>query len=209
MDEFELTEQIFRTFSDSVFGNNRINALYKKVRDGTATYEDAHAFSVAVGSKLAGAFKKFDITMSGTVTLEQAMEIIGSPLRFGGDLIREYAELAQIELNVRAGLGIAAVSPELNASRIEGLAQTLVDDPEGAELALSERIVNFSQSIIDDHVETNARLHSDLGLKPTIERIYEVRTVNTREEVQTVIRHRRWLIVSGARALLVNSIMRK
>lgn len=54
----ELLERIEKEFKRTFEADSTIRSLYKKIKDGTATYEDAQSFAVKTGELLADTFKR-------------------------------------------------------------------------------------------------------------------------------------------------------
>lgn len=90
-------------------------------------------------------------------------------------VVAENCRQTQSLLNKQANLGIVGQKPELNNDRIQGIVQRIADEDNFDDIKwiLDEPIVNFSQSIVDDSIKSNADLHYKAGLSPKI-----VRTAN-------------------------------
>jgi len=73
----------------------------------------------------------------------------------------------QASLNQKAGLGIKAIKPPLNKSKVDEIINRLSkeDNFEDIKWILDEPIKNFSQAIIDDAVKANAEFQYKAGLK--------------------------------------------
>lgn len=174
MDSLEvLLEKIRESFFAYYEKDRRITGLFNKIRDGTATYVEAHEFAVRVGNDLAKAYK---INLEPKLMeYEEAMTLLQDPLRGNYDLISKYCEEVQSILNQKYGLGIKSVLPDFSIDRVEGLAKAISEaTTEDAAMELfGEQIINFSQSIVDNSVRKNAELASKLGFSPQIVREYE------------------------------------
>ncbi|MCR8969284.1 hypothetical protein [Facklamia sp. 7083-14-GEN3] len=90
-------------------------------------------------------------------------------------LISEVSQEVQTVLNQSAGLGMRGLKPEINQDRIDGIVQRLAleESFDDIKWILGEPVINFSQSVVDDTIKTNAQFHYDAGLKPKI-----IRTAN-------------------------------
>ena len=84
----------------------------------------------------------------------------------------DVTEQVQVALNKRAGIGIKAQVPAINKDRIRGIVDKVSgsDSFADVEWMLKEPIINFSQSIVDDFIRTNAEFQSKLGMRPVITR---------------------------------------
>lgn len=170
-----LFETIQSKFKEKFDESGRISELYKRVRDGTATYQTAQDIAIEVGNILANVFGECihaDILPDGRMYYNIASRIIPPMLENNFDITAEMAKEIQQILNTSAGLGIKAVRPELNQDKIDGI----VDIVSGAEkydeisYMLKDPIVNFTQCVVDDTVRANADFQDKAGLSPKIVR---------------------------------------
>lgn len=169
----ELLNKIQKEFQSGFNKSDKISKLYKKIRDGTATYQEANAFAIETGNILANAYKKYlssDVLPDGKMYYNIAKKILGSTLKNNYELICDVAKQVQEQLNKNAGLGIKAISPELNRDRIDGLIRKVSDADNYDDVAwvLDEPVKNFSQNIVDDSIKTNAEFQAQAGLVPKI-----------------------------------------
>jgi hypothetical protein len=86
------------------------------------------------------------------------------------DLVADYCEAVQTELNKAAGIGIKAIRPELNQDKIDGIVNRLSEEDAFEKISwiLEEPVLNFIQSVVDDAVKENAEFHHKAGLGPKI-----------------------------------------
>lgn len=168
-----LTNNVVDSFYRNYNSNNRISSLYKKIRDGTATYTQANQFAIEVGNILAKSYK-LNIPAE-TMTYEKAMELLSGPLANNYDLISKYCVSVQNIMNTKYKLQVNPVRPKQNLDRVSGLAKAIsyTDDEIEVTKYFGEQIINYSQSIVDDAIHDNAKFFSDLGFKPQIIREYE------------------------------------
>lgn len=150
-----------------------IAQLYKKVRDGTATYEEANEFAIETGEILAAAYTNnisTNVLPDGKMYYNIAQRILEPTLENNYDLITDVTEQVQASLNKNAGIGIKAQVPAMNKDRIRGIVEKVSDSDSFADVEwlLKEPIINFSQSIVDDSIKTNAEFQSKLGMRPVI-----------------------------------------
>ena len=169
----ELLSKIKKAFKAAIEKNKKITVLYERIRDGTATYQEANEFAIEIGESLAEAFKNHlsaDILPDGRMYYNIASRIIPETLQHNHELITEVAAKIQEDLNKRAGIGIKAIKPELNEDRIKGLVEKVsnAEDYNDVAWVLDEPIVNFSQSIVDDFIRENVEFQGAAGMRPKI-----------------------------------------
>lgn len=172
----KLLKDISEDFGILLDGNFTISDVYEKIKDCTATYDDASKFSIEVGEALVQAFK--NNLSSGTLPDGKMYYNIGKrvvePLMIEDfDLISEICQHVQDILNKKANIGIKAIKPDLNRDRIDGIINRLSSESDFDEVAwiLDEPVRNFSQSIVDEVAKINAVFQYDAGLSPKIERV--------------------------------------
>lgn len=152
-----------------------ISSLYAKVRDGTATYVEANEFAIETGNILAQAFQNnlsSNVLPDGRMYYNIAQRILEPTMINNYELITEVTNQVQTSLNKSAGIGIKAITPELNEDKIVGIVNRVSDAETFDDVAwiLDEPIKTFSQSIVDDSIKANAEFHSKAGLQPVITR---------------------------------------
>ena len=172
----KLLNNITEDFGVLFDANSIISDVYKKIKDGTATYDDATKFSIEVGEALVQAFK--NNLSSATLPDGKMYYNIGKrvvePLMIDDfDLVSDICRQIQDILNKKANIGIKAIKPDLNHDRIDGIINRLSSESDFDEVAwiLDEPVRNFSQSIVDEVAKINAAFQYDAGLSPKIERV--------------------------------------
>ncbi|MBO5628856.1 MAG: hypothetical protein J5965_07230 [Aeriscardovia sp.] len=172
----KILEKVKKAFEEEYADNIEISSLLNKADSKSATYIDANAYAEEVGKSLARTFKN-KISSSdlpdGKMYYNIAKRLLNDTLKNNYNLISDYAVNVQKELNKKAKLSLEAKRPELNEDRIRGIVKRLSneDDYNKIKWILDEPIVNFSQSIVDDAIKTNASFHAKAGLHPKITRI--------------------------------------
>lgn len=153
--------------------SQKIADLYKRVRDGTATYKQAQEFAVETGEILASVFGEniySEILPDGKLYYNIANRIIPKMLENNYNLTSEVVMNVQENLNKMNGIGLKAVKPELNQDKIDGIVNIVSGKEKFDDIAymLNDPIVNFTQCVIDDAVRANADFHSKSGLSEKI-----------------------------------------
>lgn len=171
MDELEksVREEFSRLFED----NKDIEAVYKKIRQGLATYEDANRFSLAIGNILKRTLADMvDELPEGTNLQAVADGIVEKSLQQNYKLSSLVCETVQDELNSMAHVGVKAIQPDLNNGRVRSIKKAFIDakTPEDMKVALGENVKTFAMSVVDDWVHRNAEFQKNLGMEPVIAR---------------------------------------
>ena len=127
-------------------------------------HANAYLYAQEVGEILA---EVFDSKLSASILPEGKMyfniaeRILNETLGNNHKLVTDYAVELQTALNKEAGIGLKPKTNKVNQDRIDGLVNRLsTEDP----------VANFSRSVMDDFVMTNADFHAKAGLKPKLTR---------------------------------------
>ena len=167
----EVQERFERDFGKSEIVRNAFATLKAK----KATYKTANEFAIEIGeilSKALGTSLSADKLPDGKMYYNIAQRLLTDVLGRNHELVSDYAEQVQKNLNSEAKIGLAAQVPELNQDRIDGLVNRLASEEsfDDVKWLLDDPIVNFSQSIVDDSIRKNVEFHHKVGLSPKIVR---------------------------------------
>ncbi len=171
----ELLTLIEKEFDQQTINNDKLKKTLKSLEDKKATYVDVNEFSIEVGDVLSDVLSKnitSDTLPDGRMYYNIAERILNPTLKKNYELISRYAVDVQTILNHEAGLKIKGQTAPLNQDRIDGIVNRLSNEEnfEKAKWLLKEPVVNFSQSIVDDVIQSNVEFHTKSGLRPKIER---------------------------------------
>ena len=171
-----LLEAIKKDFEKSMENNPALDRVAELVKSGTATYKDANDYATWTGQLLSAAIKKnvkVDTLPDGRMYYNIADRIIGDTLSNNYELVSKVATQVQESMNLKYNIGMKAVKPKINQSRINGLVDRLSgeDDFEKVAWVLDEPVVNFSASIVDDVIKANVAFQASAGLTPIVHRI--------------------------------------
>lgn len=160
-------------FSKKLRSDTVIKDLYKKVREGNATYKEANEFAIKVGELLAESFKNnlsSDVLPDGKMYYNIAKRIIEPMLKNNHELITSITDEVQARLNKIAGINIKPQTPKFNKEKANGIIDRISSEEDFGEIAwiLDEPVITFSQSIVDDAIKANAEFHGKSGLTPKI-----------------------------------------
>lgn len=170
-----LLEKVKALFERGTKDNAIIKKVYETIEnERPLTYDEANAFAQEVGTELAGAFKSVctpDLFENGMLYYGTASKFIMPMLESDYEMVADVAQKAQESLNKSANIGLKAQKPEMNKSRAEGIVRKVSSDRlDKTAWILDEGVVNFSQSIVDDAIQVNAKFQYDAGLNPTLTR---------------------------------------
>lgn len=170
-----LLKKIKKEFDYEFNNNQSIISLYEKVKEGTATYKEANMFAIEIGDILAKAFQNnlsSDVLPDGKMYYNIAKRIIEPMLKNNFDLIVEVTDKVQTALNKSISIRMKAITPKFNNDRVEGIINKVssADKYDEVSWVLDEPIKNFTQNIVDNAIQLNAKFQYDSGLNPKIVR---------------------------------------
>lgn len=170
-----LLQKIKDEFEKTRLDSEILEELLEKLEENKANYLDANQYAIEIGeilAKVLGAYLSNESLPDGKMYYNIAKRLLEDVLGRNYDLVSDYTEKVQEDLNLRANLRIPAQVPELNQDRIDGLVNRLAseDDFGAVKWLVGETIVNFTQSIVDDSIRKNVEFHHKVGLSPKIVR---------------------------------------
>ena len=168
-----LLELIEKEFDEKTFNSPKIKKALQSLKNNKATYLDANEFAIEVGEILSDVLRKnitIEILPDGKMYYNIADRILNPTMSKNYSLISDFTTDIQTELNHQAGLRIKGQKAKLNQSRIDGIIERLSSEANFDDIKwiLGEPMVNFSQSIVDDTVKTNAEFQAKAGFSPKI-----------------------------------------
>ena len=169
----KLLKKIQDDFKNKFDNSKIIRELYRKVKQGNATYKEANEFAIEVGELLSGSFKKnlsSSVLPDGRMYYNIADRIIRDTLGNNYELVADISAKIQEILNKKAGIGIKAIKPKINEDKVRGIVDIVSGKEKYDDIAymLGEPVVNFSQSVVNDAVRENADFQYKAGLSPKI-----------------------------------------
>lgn len=174
----ELLEAIQKEFDELVKSNRGIQLLYKKIRDGTATYIDADQFAQHLGQILARAITDNlaeDILPDGRLYWNIAKSVVEPLLKEGYRMMVGYVKPVQTALNAASDVKLAVITPKLNQSRVDGILNKLATAENFGDVRwmVSDPAYfqNYLNSVVDDFVRENADFQYESGYNPLIIRV--------------------------------------
>ena len=166
----KLLEDLKKEFLNKYKANKKIPKLLE-----TKNHANAYLYAQEVGDILA---EVFDSKLSASILPDGKMyfnigeRILNETLGNNHKLVTDYAVELQTALNKEASIGLKPKKNKINQDKIDGLVNRLSseDNFDDVKWILKDPIANFSRSVIDDFVMTNADFHAKAGLKPKITR---------------------------------------
>lgn len=170
-----LLKKIKSEFEGARLDSEVLKDLLSKLQHSKASYLDANKYAIEIGeilSKALGTSLMNETLPDGKMYYNIAQRVLMDVLGRNYELVSDYTEQVQKNLNSEAKIGLAAQVPELNQDRIDGLVNRLASEEsfDDVKWLLDDPIVNFSQSIVDDSIRKNAEFHHKVGLSPKIVR---------------------------------------
>lgn len=170
-----LLQAINQQFDEKTKNSPKIKAAIKALRAKEATYLNANDFAIEAGrllSEVLGTNLSASILPDGKMYFNIADRVLNSTLKKNHDLIAGYSKDVQTLLNDQAGIHLKVQEPEFNQDKVDGIINRVSseDDFDKIKWVLDDPIVNFSQSVVDDSIDANAKFQAKSGLHPTITR---------------------------------------
>lgn len=166
----KLLEDLKKEFLNKYKSNKKIPKLLE-----AKNHANAYLYAQEVGDILAEVFDSklsASILPDGKMYFNIAERILNETLGNNHKLVTEYAVELQTALNKEAGIGLKPKTNKVNQDRIDGLVNRLSteDNFDEVKWILKDPVANFSRSVMDDFIMTNADFHAKAGLKPKLTR---------------------------------------
>lgn len=171
----ELLEKIQKEFKNKTAKSEIIKKKIAALNVGKATHIDSNEFAIEVGNILADVFKNEiteDVLPDNKMYYNIAKRLIEPSMKNNFDIVSDYSKEVQEVLNKESNISLKAIKPELNQDRIDGIVNKIseYDDFKEGKWLLEEPIKNFTQSVVDDTIKSNADFQYKSGLTPKIVR---------------------------------------
>lgn len=171
----DLLDRIDEAFKNNTSESGIIKNKIIALREKAATHKDTEELAAEIGEILAEVFTAEVDNQSWAgeqIHYDAAKALIEPNLKRNYDIVSDYAEQVQVQLNDKAGLSMNAIKPEINKDRMEGLIKKIAtyDDFDKGKWLLDEPIVNFTMAVADEVVRANAEFQAQAGLSPKVVR---------------------------------------
>ena len=173
----QLNAKIEASFDGYIMRDRQLSQISNRIRDGTASLRDAHAYAERLGEDLSRALVTTltpDALPNGTLYYNIAQRTIIPGLQNNYTLVNDAAEIIQKAIDQKSKIGLGIVRADFPLERINGLIDKITQDTVPVDMIISwlqEPIINNSEAFADDFVRSNASFRSRVGLKTTITRI--------------------------------------
>lgn len=175
----DITPELLQTISnefDEIFGKDDLIKTYlKKLKVGQPNYVDANEFAVRVGqilSKVLQSNINSGVLPDGKMYFNIANRILNNVMKKNYNIVSKYSVEVQKGLNNRANIHLKVKKPKVNQDRIDGIVNRLSSEAvyDDVKWILDDPVVNFTQSVVDDLIDTNIKFHAEVGLHPKVTR---------------------------------------
>ena len=170
----ELNEKIQSSFKNYCMKDRRLIQISNRIRDGTASFKDAHDYAEHVGENLSKALVNnltADNLPNGKLYYNIASRTVTPSLEENYELVNDISAQIQKAIDKKAKIGLGSVKADFPKERIQGLIDKMSADDLDLEDAikwLKEPIVNNSEAFADDYIKANASFRTEAGLKTKI-----------------------------------------
>lgn len=166
-------EDIKAPFLEAIERDKRAAALKKRIDAGRGNYAVASEYAGRIGDILAKTIKEYaDDATVGALDIDA---LIPQSLGLDHDIVAGACATVQTKLNKAAGLGIKPQAPEFNSSRAYGIVEELkkLGDYDELTPGFYDQLANFSQNVVDESIQANAKVMNGAGVKSYVIRIAE------------------------------------
>lgn len=175
-------EDIKKAFRQTVDNDPDVRKLYEELQR-TPTYGVSMKLASKIGEDLGKVLIKYAPELS-VDDLELA-DILPKALGLDQAQVTTACKQVQEAMNKQAGLGVKYKEPKFNMDKALGLADEVrgVTDFEPIAQKFVEQVQNFSESVVDDSIYTNAGTLANAGVKALIVRTAEATACDWCDEV--------------------------
>ena len=171
----EILRKIIRKYGVATDNIRQMQIIESKLAKHTATYADAEHYAQEIGRILTEIFREHlpEALTDGKLYRAAAEVLVQQPMIQAGKDVGKVAAMIQEDLNREAGIGMKAITPELNQDQIDGIITGICNAPtfENSQELFLDQVANFLEGHVDDFVRENAGFQSDAGLTVLVQRI--------------------------------------
>lgn len=166
----ELQSEVRRAFTELFDQNKEVERVYKKVVNGSASYEEAQNFASEVG-------KILSTVLTGKISNvdELALEVVDEMVSKGTRIVSAVCKGVQENLNEAAGVGLNPIEP--NPIGLDKRRRDLIDSMSKSEEPLGligdKQTSSFLMAEVDEFVKSNADFQARAGMEPIIVRKWD------------------------------------
>lgn len=169
----ELLELLRKRFLERIAVSPKIRTLFKRIKEGKATYADAEDYAYMIGQALSQTFGEYlssAVLPDGRMYFNIADRVLRPLLEENHAIVSEAAVMVQTFLNQQAGIGIKAQTAAVNSDRIDGIVNKVsaAENFDDVAWVLDEPVKNFSMNVVDEILRANVDFQGRSGLRPKI-----------------------------------------
>lgn len=166
----ELYGKIKKEFNARISMNRSIQNIMKRIKDGTATSEDAHKYAEMIGEALSEVLLSnlgLENLPDETLYWNIADRTVRPMLKNNHKLVNNTASEIQKIIDKADGIGLNAITSAFPEYRVRDLIDKAVTENNPTKW-FGEPVVNTTQSFYDDFVKANADFRYKAGMKPKV-----------------------------------------
>ena len=171
----DILRKIIRRYGVETENIRTMQIIESKLAKHTVNYRDANQYAQEIGNILTGIFREYlpEALTDGKLYRAAAEVLIKEPMYKAVDDVNRVARMVQNDLNGQAGIGMNAITPEVNEDQIDGIITGIcnAESYAGSEELLMDQLGNFLEGHVDDFVRENAAFQSNAGLTILVQRI--------------------------------------
>ncbi len=171
----EILRKIIRRYGVETENIRTMQIIESKLAKHTVNYSDANRYAQEIGNILTGIFREYlpEALTDGKLDRAAAEVLIKEPMYKAVDDVNRVARMVQNDLNGQAGIGMNAITPEVNEDQIDGIITGIcnAESYAGSEELFMDQLGNFLEGHVDDFVRENADFQSNAGLTVIVQRI--------------------------------------
>ena len=170
-----LLEDMTNDFQSQYDSSSKIKSLKEKLDKGEATYKEANEYAAEVGGITKNVYSEHltsDNLPDGKCYYNIAERVTSQTLHDQYELVADYSEKVQTDLNKMAGIGLKAQRADENTEEYHSLANYMSSAENYDDVAKStaQSAERMARETVDKSVKKNAEFQNKAGLKPKIVR---------------------------------------
>lgn len=170
-----LLDEMKKDFQSQYDGSTKVKKLKEKLNSGNATYAEANEYASEVGEITKKIYEKHltsENLPDGKCYYNIAERVTSSTLHDQYELVADYTEQVQTNLNKKAGIGLKAQRADEDKEGYHSLANYMSSASTYTSIAKSvaQSAERFARSTVDNSVKKNAEFQNKAGMKPKIVR---------------------------------------
>ncbi len=173
-----LQEEILKGLKQELANSKPFQHLCNELASGRANYATAHEVSQVVGENTTRVLQRVlrpEVLPDRRLYYNIAERTIKPAMETASNVVANYTEAMQTNLNRQAGINVKTVKPRQNTSTIDnlcGMASDYEDFADGAWI-LDAPTQNIIENTVDRFVRANAAFAEAAGLDPVVVRTAE------------------------------------